>query len=151
MHAVAHKEQDTREDQRAADEVHIITEGREKVAKRHHDKKRQRAHDDEQDEPPRGRDGIRRRVVGKIADAGKKLHDHIADIVPVGDEHRNECSEVQQHIEEAGHVARALQIQQLLGDGEVAGGRNGQKLRHPLHKAEKNSSQIRHGHLSPSF
>ena len=137
-HAVAHKEQNTRKDQRAADEVHVITEGREKTAKRHHDKKRQRAHDDEQNEAARGRHGIRRAVVGKIPDAGKELHDHIADIVPVCGKHRKERAEMQQHVKKVRHIARPLHVQQMLGNGEMSGGRNGQKFRNSLHKAEKN-------------
>ena len=44
----------------------------------------------------------------KVADAGEKLHDHIADIIPVSGKHRHERAEVEQHIEKAGHVARAL-------------------------------------------
>ena len=123
-HTVARKEQDARDDQCAADKVHIITQLREKTAKRHHNEKRQRAHNDEQDETARRRHGVRRAMMGKVADAGKKLHDHIADIVPVSGKHRHERAEVEQHIEKVGHVARVLHVQQVLRDGEMSGGRN---------------------------
>ena len=63
-------------------------------------------------------------MMGKVADAGEKLHDHIADIVPVSGKHRHERAEVEQHIEKVGHVARALHVQQMLRDGEMSGGRD---------------------------
>ena len=72
------------------------------------------------------------------ADAGKELHDHIADIVPVCGKHRKERAEVQQHVKKVRHIARPLHVQQMLGNGEMSGGRNGQKFRNSLHKAEKN-------------
>ena len=74
-------------------------------------------------------------VVGKIPDAGKELHDHIADIVPVCGKHRKERAEVQQHVEEEVVLTRG-EGEQVLQYGKVAGARYGQKLRHALHDAE---------------
>ena len=49
-----------------------------------------------------------------------------------------ERAEVQQHVKKVRHIARPLHVQQMLGNGEMSGGRNGQKFRNSLHKAEKN-------------
>ena len=83
----------------------------------------------------------------QIADAPEELHHHVADVAPIGGEHRNERAQVEQHVEELRNAPRALHIQQIAGNGQMAGAGDGQEFRYALHQSQQDRFQI--GHDTP--
>ena len=119
------------------------------MTERHHDEKRQCADDDEQYHAPRGRHDPGRRVVDEIADARKEFHDHIVDLIPVGDEHSHQRAEVQQHVVKLRDLRGPLHIQQMLGNGQMTRGRDGQKFGDALHQSHDDGGKPGHSIHAP--
>ena len=82
-----------------------------------------------------GGDRIGRGVMYQIADAGEEFQNHVPDILPVGREHGHQGAQVQQHVEKFRDL-QALHTQQVLGNGQMAGAGDGQKLRDALNQAQ---------------
>ena len=71
----------------------------------------------------------------QIAGTAEKLTHHIHDVLPISHEHRQQRSQMQQYIVEFRHLC--LQVQQILGNSQMAGAGDGQKLRHTLDQAQQ--------------
>ena len=105
-------------------------------------KQGQRAHNDQQDQPAGGRYLTGRGSVDQIAYAVDQLRHHVADIPPIGHEHRHQRAQMQQHIEELRYLG--IQAQQVLGDRQVSGTGNGQKLRQALYQSQQERRKVCH-------
>ena len=132
---VAEKQQEAGDDQGGADEYHTVLQALHRVLDRQDGKQGQRTQNDQQDQAA-GR-GYRRRgaVVDQITDAAEKFPHHVADVLPIGHEHRQQRTQMQQYVVESGDLG--VDVQQILGDGQMAGAGDGQKFRHALNEAEK--------------
>ena len=75
--------------------------------------------------------------MGKVPDAAEELHHHVADVLPIGGEHRDQRTQMEQYVEKFRHAACALQAQQVLCDSQVAGAGDGQELRHALYQSQQ--------------
>ena len=87
--------------------------------------------------------------VDEIADARKEFHDHIVDLIPVGDEHSHQRAEVQQHVVKLRDLRGPLHIQQMLGNGQMARGRDGQKFGNALHQSHDDGGKPGHSIHAP--
>ena len=78
-------------------------------------------------------------IVNYRADMEHRIEDleerFVPDIVPVCGEHRDQGAQVQQHVKKLRNL-QAGHAQQVLGDGQVTGAGNRQKLRHALNQSQ---------------
>ena len=146
-HQVTGKEEKTRHDQGAADEHHVVAQPLHRAAHRQHRKEGQRGNDDQHDHPPGRGHGRRGTAPGQIADAAEELSDHIQNVLPIGHKYRQQRTQMQQHVVELRNLR--LQVQKVLGNGQMTGAGNGQKLSNSLHKAQQNRTQICHRVVPP--
>jgi len=139
---VAEKQQEAGDDQGGADEYHTVLQALHRVLDGQDGKQGQRTQNDQQDQAA-GR-GYRRRgaVVDQITDAAEKFPHHVADVLPIGHEHRHQRTQMQQYVVEGGDLG--VDVQQILGDGQMARAGDGQKFRHALDQAQKNRLQKGH-------
>lgn len=102
----------------AADEYHTALQALHRVLDGQDGKQGQRTQNDQQDQAA-GR-GYRRRgaVVDQITDAAEKFPHHVADVLPIGHEHRHQRAQMQQYVVEGGDLG--VDVQQILGDGQMA-------------------------------
>ena len=138
---VTGKEQAAGDQQRAGHEIHVVAQAFHQILHRQHQKQRQRAHDDEQDHPAGGRDGIRRVAAGQIPHAAYQLQDHVTNIGPVSHKHRHQGAQVEQYIEKVRDLRGTGHIQKVLCDGQMAGAGDRQELRDTLDQAQENRGQ----------
>ena len=75
-------------------------------------------------------------VPGKVPDPAEELHHHRLDVGPVSYKHCKQCPQVKQDAEkDIVHPINA-QVEQVLGNGQMAGTGNGQKFRHALDQSQ---------------
>ena len=80
--------------------------------------------------------------MGQITDTADQLRHHGADITPVGDKDRRQRAQMQQHIEEFRH--HRVDLQQVLGNGQMAGAGDGQKLCNTLYQTQQKGRKVCH-------
>ena len=67
----------------------------------------------------------------------EKLQDHVPDVRPIGDEHGKQGAQVEQYVKEGRDLRSAGDVQQMLGNGEMAGAGHRQELGHALDDAQE--------------
>ena len=79
----------------------------------------------------------------KVGNAQEELPDHIDDVTPVVDAHRDQSAEMQQDGKEHVQLLRVLlRGEKVLKQRQVAGAGDGQKLRHALQETHGNGKEI---------
>ena len=148
-HHVAGIQQKAGDDQRHTDEHHVAAQVLHRITDGQHGEEGQRGKDDQQDHAPGRRHRRGRGAPHQISRTTEELADDVRNVLPVGHEHRQQRTQMQQHVIELRHLR--LQVQKVLGNGQMAGAGNGQKLRNALNEAQQKSRQIGHSDTPLSF
>ena len=73
----------------------------------------------------------------------------LVGLIPVGDEHSHQRAEVQQHVVKLRDLRGPLHIQQMLGNGQMTRGRDGQKFGDALHQSHDDGGKPGHSIHAP--
>ena len=95
---VCRKQQPAGHQQRKADEKRVFIKGRDLFSKEHEQHQRQRRKQDEQDHPLPERIGLLPAARFFEMELHKPLARQTRNVAPICDQHRTQCSEMQQHI-----------------------------------------------------
>ena len=150
-HPVGEKQDEAGGQQGERDKGHVGHGPLHKILDRQHHKQGQGSHNDEQHQPPGGGQLLPAPPSpgGQVPDAQEKFPDHVDDVLPVVDAHRDQGGKVQEHREKHLGLLHVFHGEEVLEQGQVARAGDGQEFRDPLQDPHQDRHPIGQNDVPP--